>query len=135
MAEDTIKSKRRRLRQAVTMRERAERTSTKESKPTRLRSASRVVGSPFRVLGRLIIRFSKIGFWKPIRKPLRFIGNVIFPKYFRNSIRELRMVTWPNGKQTRQLTRAVIAFSVIFGLFVAAFDYGLDKIFKQVIAK
>jgi preprotein translocase SecE subunit len=45
------------------------------------------------------------------------------------------MVEWPNGKQTRALTAAVILFSVVFGVIVAAFDYGLDKLFKEVIIK
>src|SRR5260221_7717813 len=117
------------------MRERAERTSAQSGKPNRLRSFAKRLSSPLRLAGRGTARIASMRIWKPFRKPIRLIGRIIFPRYFRNSFRELRMVTWPNGKQTRQLTGAVIAFSVIFGLFVAAFDYGLDKLFKQVILK
>jgi preprotein translocase SecE subunit len=53
----------------------------------------------------------------------------------RNSFKELRHVAWPTGKQTLQLTSAVILFSVIFGVVVALFDFGLDKLFKQVLLR
>ncbi len=135
MAEEPTKDKKRRLRQAVTMRERAERSAVQNSKPKRIRTITKRAIAPLRLAGRGVARAGKFRIWKPFRKPVRLIGKLIFPKYFRNSFRELRLVTWPSGKQTRQLTGAVIAFSVIFGLFVAAFDYGLDKLFKQVILK
>lgn len=43
------------------------------------------------------------------------------------------MVTWPSRQQTRQLTFAVILFSIVFGILVALVDFGLDKLFKKVI--
>jgi preprotein translocase subunit SecE len=60
---------------------------------------------------------------------------VIVPRYFRNSWAELRRVTWPGRKETRQLTSAVLVFAVIFGILIATVDYGLDKVFKKVILK
>ena len=81
----------------------------------------------------LMTRIGKSGFWKPFKVVLRFLGKYLVPPYFKNSWRELRMVTWPNRKQTKQLTFAVIVFSVIFGVLVAILDYGLDKLFKKVI--
>lgn len=90
-------------------------------------------------------------FWRGFRAPLRYVGRqlarlerfrvvrwtglVLVPPYFRNSWRELRGVTWPNRRETWQLTWAVIIFSVIFGVLVAVVDYGLDKLFKQFILK
>lgn len=135
MAEQTEKKRSRRLKPALTMRERAERTAAQSAKPKRFDKTRRAIAAPFRMLGRALRRFGRLRIWKPVRFAARIIGRVLFPRYLRNSWRELRMVTWPNGKQTRQLTGAVIAFSVIFGLFIAAFDYGLDKLFKQVILK
>lgn len=70
---------------------------------------------------------------RPILNPLAAVGRRIVPSYFRTSWRELRMVTWPNFKQTRQLTSAVILFALVFGIIVAVFDYGLDRLFKEVI--
>jgi preprotein translocase SecE subunit len=132
MADQTPKKKGRLLRQATeTMRERAERTAstTQQKRGKRIVHTAKAPLRGMRRLGHLPI-------WKPFKsRPVRFIGRVLFPRYFRASWRELRQVTWPNGKQTRQLTGAVIMFSVIFGMVVAAFDYGLDKLFRQVIIK
>jgi preprotein translocase subunit SecE len=55
------------------------------------------------------------------------------PPYFRNSWKELTQVTWPDRRQTRRLTFAVILFSVIFGTIVAGVDFGLDKLFRTFI--
>ncbi len=59
----------------------------------------------------------------------------IFPGYFVSSWKELRLVTWPNRKETRQLTTAVILFAIAVGVVVALIDVLLDKIFKKVILK
>jgi preprotein translocase subunit SecE len=80
-------------------------------------------------------KIGAFGFWKPFRFVGRFLGKYIIPPYFKNSWKELRMVTWPNRKQTRQLTFAVIIFSIIFGVLVAVVDFGLDKLFKKVILR
>lgn len=132
MAEETAK-KRRKLRPApLTMRERAERESKKSGKPGKRHLLRRAAGG-----------FARLPIWKPFRglrhlpiwKPFKVVGMIIVPPYLRNSWKELRLVEWPNGKQTRQLTMAVVLFAIVFGVIVAAFDYGLDKLFKQVIIK
>lgn len=71
----------------------------------------------------------KIGF---IFRPLRWLARHIIPRYFRRSVGELRQVTWPDRKQSRQLTLAVVMFATVFGIVVAILDYGLDKAFKKV---
>lgn len=57
------------------------------------------------------------------------------PGFIKNSWGEIRQVTWPGRRETMRLTMAVFIFSVIFGAFVAVLDFGLDKLFKQVILK
>jgi preprotein translocase subunit SecE len=57
----------------------------------------------------------------------------IFPKFLRNAWAEIKQVTWPSRKETARLTVAVLIFSIIFGAFVAALDFGLDRLFKEVI--
>ncbi len=116
--EDTNKSE----RAKQTMRDRAAKHTAAAAKPKRLQGARkglRTALTPLRYVGR----------------GLRFISRFIIPPYFRNSWKELRQVTWPNRKQTRQLTIAVIIFAVLFGIIVALTDYGLDKLFKKVILK
>jgi preprotein translocase SecE subunit len=73
--------------------------------------------------------------WFFLLPPLRFLGRVIGLKYIRDSWHELRGVTWPSFRDSRRLTGAVIIFSILFGLFIAVVDYGLDKVFRQILIK
>lgn len=59
----------------------------------------------------------------------------IVPGFLRNAWAEIRQVTWPGRKETARLTVAVLIFSVVFGAFIAALDFGLDKLFKEVILR
>jgi len=121
MAQQSSPHKTRRLRAAPqSMRERAAQSGTKPSKLRRLA----VVGRPFNFLGKLKI-------WKPFA----WLARHIVPPYLRNSFQELRQVTWPGRAQTFRLTRDVILFALVFGIIVGIFDFGLDKLFKQVILR
>ena len=73
--------------------------------------------------------------WFFMLKPVRFIGRMLGFTYVRYSWRELRQVTWPSFKDSLRLTGAVVLFSVIFGVLIAIVDYGLDKVFRQVLLK
>ena len=78
------------------------------------------------------------GFFAPLRfvwRGLRWLGRHLIPRYFRNAFTELRQVTWPNRKQTRQLTTAVMLFAIVFAMFISILDFGLDKVFKRILLK
>jgi preprotein translocase SecE subunit len=110
-----------------TVRDKVEKTAReieakKSDKPRRLRVTTQKATAPLRPIGRFLVKLAK---------PLRYI----IPPYFRNSWRELKLVTWPNRRETFRLTGAVIAFSIVFGGVVAAVDYGLDKLFREVLLK
>lgn len=131
MAEQPGKKKSRRLRPAPeTVRERAERASS--GKPKRRLGIKLPFLAP---VGRVFGKIATLRLWKPFGFVFRWVGKMLLPPYIRNSWRELRQVEWPNRRQTLQLTGAVIIFSLVFGAIVAAFDYGLDKLFKQVLLK
>ncbi len=66
---------------------------------------------------------------------IRFIGRLLGLSYLRGSWQELKLVTWPTKREGRRLTTAVVIFSVIFGALIALVDYGLDKLFKQLLLK
>jgi preprotein translocase SecE subunit len=68
-------------------------------------------------------------------RPIRFIGRMLGFGYLRSSWQELKQVTWPTHREGRRLTTAVIIFSIIFGALIAVVDYGLDKLFRQVLLK
>jgi len=126
---ETPKRKRRVLRPAAevaTFREKSEQAQAKSNQPRRLSRTGRAAGTPFRFIGRA---FRPLGRFRLFRA----IGYVLFPPYFRNSWRELRLVSWPDRRQTRRLVFAVIVFSLTFGTIVAGVDWGLDKAFRALI--
>ena len=55
------------------------------------------------------------------------------PRYVRDSWREIRKVTWPGFKTTWKLVFAVFVFAIVIGGFIAALDWGLEKLFREVI--
>lgn len=129
------KPKKRRLRPAETIRERTEKASKTTAKPRRLRRATGRLAKPIKTASNI----GRREYYLPL--PENRLGHFlnkrrhIVPSYFRNSWRELRMVTWPSRRETWKLTLAVISFALIFGLLIAITDYGLDKLFRKVILK
>jgi preprotein translocase SecE subunit len=128
VAEETGKSKRRLVKKAETVREKAEKAVEDSKQPRRLHTTKRRAGAPFRAVARGGRRLNKI-------KPFRILGFIIVPPYFRNSWKELKQVTWPKFKDSIRLTFAVFAFATVFGTLVFALDFVLDKVFKEVILK
>lgn len=139
MADSAPKPKKRIVKNPETFRERAVKAVEASDKPSRKSRVGKIIAWPFKKIFRPIRRFFK---WlvkyqpfKFIAKILHYIGLVLLPPYVRNSWKELKLVTWPNWKQSRQLTFAVLVFAVIFGVLVFVVDLGLDKIFKQILLK
>lgn len=137
---DNEPSKTRRLRvPQETVREKAvkaQETAVLPKKPGKLH----FVVLPFKALGWLSHQapLRQIGHglrWFGSLRFMRFLGKVLGIRYVRDSWRELKLVTWPNRTQSRQLTTAVIIFSVIFGGLIAIVDLGLNKLFKEVLLK
>lgn len=134
MAENKPTKKPRLRKTAPTIRERVETTQLEESKASPKRSKGLAVA---KAVGRRL-RLPRNRATAPIFRILAPIGRVlrfITPKYFIDSWREVRQVTWPTRRETWRLTGAVFVFAVIFGAMVAAVDKGLDAIFKNVILK
>lgn len=73
--------------------------------------------------------------WFVRLKPIRFIAKIIGLRYIYHSWQELKGVTWPSFRESLRLTSAVVIFSIVFGLLIAIVDFGLDKLFKQVLLK
>lgn len=126
-ADKSSKPKRRLRTAPETVRERATKAQEADAKPKRSRKPSKIF-APLRPIGRALRKFGNL-------KPVRFIGRILLPGYFRNSWHELRLVTWPSRRESRRLTTAVMIFAIVFGVLIALVDYGLDKAFKKVILK
>lgn len=132
MAETDQNKKRRVIRKAETVREKSAKTAEQAENPSRKKQVWSGFTAPLRFVGR---GFKKLGASLGRFKVMRIIGRILLPRYFRNSWKELRGVTWPTMKQARQLTLAVMVFAIIFGLVVAVLDFGLDKVFKGILVK
>jgi preprotein translocase SecE subunit len=124
------KSKKRVLRAPETVRNQAVRTTEKQAADDAKLPNSfwggffypfKMVAKPFKWVGHLL--------------PFRILGRILYPSYFRNSFRELKQVTWPGRRESLRLTSAVLAFAIVFGAIVALVDFGLDKLFKELILK
>ena len=134
MAKSADSKHRPRVRKSTpTVRERVEAASTVTEKKKPVRNTLAKIGSPvkkLRLSDRQVPRIAAV--------PFRFLKRILrwlVPRYFVNSWRELRLVVWPNRRETWRLTLAVFIFAVVFGALVAGVDKGLDELFKKVILK
>lgn len=124
----------RRVKNPESFREKALKNTKKEKikKDSKIKNIFNKLLSPIR---NLLDKLKKIKFLKPIFKLFHYISRILLPKYIRSSFKELKLVTWPSFKQSLRLTYAVVVFAVIFGLTIAALDYGLSRIFKHILLR
>jgi preprotein translocase SecE subunit len=123
------------LKTAPTIRERAAEAQEKIDNP-KVGRVKAVLSSPVRLAKSVKIPSSPIT--RVLGKVLGALGKVIgwlVPRYFINSWREMKQVTWPDRKETKRLTLAVFMFAVVFGAVAAIVDKGLDEIFKKTVLK
>ncbi|HET9850718.1 MAG TPA: preprotein translocase subunit SecE [Candidatus Saccharimonadales bacterium] len=127
---------------APSVRQKVEQAKEKAEKPKaqrrkRVLSAAGRVASPVRRL-KPQVRVPQNSATKPlfiVGRVLKKILRPLAPRYFVNSWRELRQVTWTSRRETWRLTSAVFIFAIVFGALVAGVDKGLDIIFKNLVLK
>lgn len=127
------KNPKRRLKAPQTVREKSLDSRSKPIKAKRRSRAYTLLKKPFTKLNNQLKKLNKFKAFRIISKVLRFIGKIIVPSYIRSSFSELKLVTWPNRKESRRLTFAVLAFAVVFGVLIASLDYGLSQLFKAIL--
>jgi preprotein translocase SecE subunit len=139
MSEESKEKAKRTVKNPETFRERAIKSTEASERPkktAKVRKTTRaIIAKLFHPFGVFFKRLFKIPPFNLIAKLAKWIGLVIFPIYLRNSLKELKYVTWPNLKQSRQLTVAVLIFAIVFGTAVALVDVGLDRLFKHILLK
>lgn len=141
--EQQIRKKPRIRMTAPTVRERAEAARAKADRPSRTRFLTVIAGRFKTLVGWPFKRLAKLRL--PDKRPFRTLRKVfrpvfrilrwLMPKYFINSWREVKLVTWPGRRETWKLTLAVFVFAVVFGLAVSGVDYILEYVFKRVVLK
>ncbi len=130
MAEDSKTNKR--VRKQETMREKAAKATKDTKSPRRIKRTASAVKRPVKAVVEAgkkeyhLIPQSDSGVKGFLTKSRR-----VTPSYFRSSYKELKLVSWPNRKETWRLVFAVFIFATLFGLLITVVDFGLDKLFKQ----
>ena len=129
-----------RIRKIETVRERAEKAQAKESAPRRGHRVRKVAGHavrPFKAAHRIGQKE-----YYPIKvrekgRPGQILNRrrYFVPSYFRLAWKEVRQVVWPSMRETVKLTVAVFVFAIIFGLIVTATDFGIEKLFREILIK
>ncbi len=129
---DKKKSEIKTTKAKASMRESALKSRDKAAKPKRVRKAANAAVVPVGLAHKMLTserhvipRNNPNSFWHKNRS--------ITPRYFANAFAELRQVTWPKGKETWRLVLAVFIFAISIGLFIALLDFGLEKVFREVI--
>ena len=134
-AADGKKPRRRLKAPAETVRQKQASVQSQADRPAGVRRGKlkSAITWPFRKIGGLSLWQ---GTWfKPFRFVGRWVGLILVPPYFRNSWRELRLVTWPNWRLSWRLTFAVLAFALVLALAIAGVDWLLDRLFKDILLK
>lgn len=137
---DTKPKKKRVIKKSETVRQQRDKAALQQPKKRHVRAAAKKATSPFRVLvefiGKLLRPFRFL-LWPFKTRPARFVGRILakifFINYIRSSWAEVRLVEWPNRRDTAKLTLAVIVFATVFGGLVTILDFILDKVFKQIL--
>lgn len=128
------KTPRRIKKQPETLRERAQKSEQQPEKKRRVRKAASAATKPFGVATRVgkkefhPIKLPDNKFGRLLSKRVRFV-----PKYFINSWNEIKQVSWPNARETTKLTTAVLLFALVIGGLVWLLDYGLNKLFREIL--
>lgn len=135
----TAKPVKRRLKNPETFREKSLKASVESAKPGLISKflviLGRVIKPTINLVSRTFQSLNKVQPFKFIFKLFHYLGLAIAPPYLRSSFVELKQVSWPNRLVSRQLTTAVLIFAIVFGTVVAIVDYGLDKIFRNILLK
>ncbi|OGY85744.1 MAG: preprotein translocase subunit SecE [Candidatus Kerfeldbacteria bacterium RIFOXYA2_FULL_38_24] len=59
-------------------------------------------------------------------------GNILF-NYLKESIQELKKVSWPSKQETWKKSWIVVWFSLGFAVFLGAVDFILNKIIEVIL--
>ncbi|HMH31229.1 MAG TPA: preprotein translocase subunit SecE [Methylomirabilota bacterium] len=133
MADKPDSQAKRVVKNPETFRERASKAAGESDKPKRLAQVKQASSKATKPVSQASSRVASSKLAKPFRKPAKLVGRVLLPRYVRKSWQELKQVTWPTRRESVRLTVAVLIFAAIFGATIALVDYGLDKLFKDIL--
>lgn len=129
-----IKGRKRKLK---SVKDAAELRSKAASKPSRFKTVFKLIFKPFVVVGKWLNRpayIHRIYSDDPSGSMLTKHRHLI-PAYVRNSVAEMKIITWLKFPNAWRLTMAVFIFAAFFALLVAALDWVLTDIFDKLILR
>jgi len=53
--------------------------------------------------------------------------------YLRNTVSELKQISWPTREQTLKLTLIVIAVSILVAVYIGALDYTFTSLLAKLV--
>lgn len=118
-------------KKSTSMRESAAKSREAAAKPKRVRKAAEAATKPVGKASKVLTtEYHLFG-----EKDSNFFtkSRSFIPKYFKDSAKELKNVTWPGRKETWRLVFAVFVFAILLGLFISLLDFGLEKLLREVI--
>src|SRR6056297_1647912 len=135
-AKKTNDAKKKRIRKPKeSLRERNVKASADKGKEKRVRKAANATASTTKKVGSALTAEYHLTERKEKNEDHGFFSRSrsIFPRYFRESWGKIKKVTWPDFRTTWKLVFAVFVFAIIIGGFIAALDFGLEKLFREII--
>lgn len=134
MVDRKDRAKKETVKKPQTLRERASRAGA-EKQPRRLKQAGTNALRPLKALARTGRK--EVYLPMPDTRAGRFLNKrrSLMPRYFKQAWQEVKQVKWPGRRETAKLTLAVFIFAIFFGLLISLVDYGLDRLFKDLILK
>jgi len=117
------------------LRERNTKAAESKGKEKRVRKAANATASTTKKVGSVLTAGYHLTERKENNDDHGFFSKSrsLAPRYVRNSWQEIKKVTWPGFKTTWKLVFAVFVFALVVGGFIAALDWGLEKLFREVI--
>lgn len=116
----------------TTLRERNKKAAESKDKPRRIRKAASQAKRPVSGAAKLLsTEFHVV----PRKEEHNFFtkSRRATPRYFVDSMAELKNVTWPGRSETWKLVFAVFVFAMFMGGFIAILDFGLERAFRNVV--
>ena len=135
MVNNNKSAPKRSLKKPESIRERAAKADIRRPRPRRIKRAGTTALRPLKAVAR--VGRKEVYLPLPDTKAGRFLNKRrhVIPQYFGLAFKELRQVKWPNRRETTKLTLAVFLFAIFFSFLISITDFGLDKLFKQLILK
>lgn len=117
------------------LRERNVKAAEKKGKEKRVRKVANATTSTTKKIGSVLTTEYHLTERKENNEEHGFFSKSrsLAPRYFRNSWQEIKKVTWPDFRTTWKLVFAVFVFAIVIGGFIAALDWGLEKLFREII--